>query len=64
MVRHREGDFDFRRHLSHIFPCVTNVHFGTVACVQSDAIPILQRLRLGGRRDGWRRWVRRLGLPR
>jgi hypothetical protein len=29
VVGHREGDFDFGRHLSQFFPYVTNVHFCT-----------------------------------
>ncbi len=26
-VGHREGDFDFRRYLSQLIPCVTSVHY-------------------------------------
>ena len=27
ILGHREGDFDFRYHLSHLFPYVNNIHF-------------------------------------
>ena len=51
LVGHREDDFDFRPHLSQIFPCVNNIPFYTLFSDPVSAVSpsiSLKRISLSG----------------